>query len=99
MRSGWRGVCRGHLGHSTRDRKTQHICFALDDAKKAGEITVAQRDAATAVIEYRLGIHVTVGGWLHHVHGVPLGKLKSNGRKLQATRHAWLDSLIKEFSK
>lgn len=73
-----------------------HICVAIDKAANKRKITVKIRDACKRVITSRLGGCTTFRGWLKS-KGVTI--TEADEPKLQAHRHAWLDLLIKEFSK
>jgi len=74
----------------------EHICFAIDKATNKREITVNTRNACKNVIASRLDDCASVKSWLKS-KGVTI--TEDDEPKLQAHRHAWLDLLIKEFSK
>lgn len=74
----------------------EHICMAIDKATNKREITVNTRNACKNVIASRLNNCLTLSGWLKS-QGVTI--TEADKPKLQAHRHAWLDLLIKEFSK
>ena len=89
------------------DGRRKYICFCLQDAVRSCEITLKQAEAAKCLIEARL-VHndrnwASLEGWLEHAHPELERDRDSDyddaGRKIQATRLAWLDSLIEEFSK
>ena len=85
------------------NNRPKFICFALRHAQRAGTITEMQADAARKVIAVRLAGHFSFEEWLAATHpelsmAVITDAYNSNSRKLQKTRQAWLDSLIKEFS-
>jgi hypothetical protein len=78
--------------------KKRYICYAID----CTDYCERSRRAATKVIEDRLGEHAFLEGWLE----ARLGRKFTNQwevaelpfrQKMQATRHAWIDSLIAEF--
>ena len=84
------------------DGRNPYICVNLQICMSAGEISVKACVDAQTIIRARLEGHGTLGGWLEkrHVSFRLLTKDVLNGRvKIQAARHAWLDSLIAEFSK
>ena len=99
-------AAKKHLAHDYKDRaKEQLICSALGKAMELGAIDIATCDACTGVINKRLVQHTTYGSWLVYKGGVSQEELgadlnyrTTHGEKRQAGRHAWLDSLIKEFS-
>lgn len=88
-----------------------YICTAIEVAifryEKNGEVTNHSFDAvnrAQGIIHTRLGMRYnSLESWLKYEHGVVYSPLFSDKQyddyvtKLQATRHAWLDSLIAEF--
>jgi len=78
---------------------TSYICFALSKAEDNGDITQEQSDCACDVISERLGgTYATVPSWLRERIGARAFN-KVTFKQIQAYRHAWLDQLIKEFSK
>lgn len=72
-----------------------HICIAIDRAANKGKITLKTRNACKNVIASRLNTS-TLSGWLKS-QGITI--TEADKPKVQAHRHAWLDLLIKEFSK
>ena len=80
-----------------RKRKYEFICHALDDLVRSHR---EGSRAAKALIEQRFklkcGSCANIQLWLEDVAKVPAHQLTSNS--LQAYRHRWLDSVIKEFS-
>lgn len=79
-----------------------YICLTLRDLANTGVISVGDAGAAKSLIALRIGDHGhSLSSWLvdQGYHQQVDEDLRHNqGRKLQATRQAWLDSLIKEFS-
>lgn len=83
---------------------SNYICTAIEGIRESGHRTVpsASLKRAKLLIQYRLGSCFTLTSWirLHHpeldeaVHADRC----NNGPKMRATRIAWLDSLIQEFS-
>ena len=77
---------------------SNYICTAIEGIRESGHRTVpsASLKRAKLLIQYRLGSCLR----LHHpeldeaVHADRC----NNGPKMRATRIAWLDSLIQEFS-
>ena len=93
-----------YLAWSAKEKNKQMgICFALDT-------TCCQRvpvdgfvvDEIKQIISSRLGGYLTLRGWLGEFGNISFETLdkdfrKNSYRKLQATRHAWVDSMIAEF--
>ena len=93
--------------------KDEYICWAMELVPGAvNDAGFRSRDCidAQTMIQARIEPHTSFGGWLC----AKLGKRNADGRaltdswtmrpaaltnRLQAHRHAWLDMLIKEFSK
>lgn len=78
--------------------KEKYICLALDAAKKQGVISRVGQEAAEAIIMERLGGAYTACTWLRDTVGEKSFNSASD-IDIQAWRHRWVDSLIKEFSK
>lgn len=76
--------------------KQNHICFALDEAAWYGQCSYYAAELARQLIMSRLHPWHTVRRWLDREVGVPPEQLTS--KKVQAYRHRWVDSLIKEFT-
>jgi hypothetical protein len=76
-----RGRCKG-------------ICAVLYDLRQTGEVPRKDSYRAADIIGNRLDGSMYLGSWLEKHHYIYVG---SNVRKYQATRLAWLDSLIAEF--
>lgn len=74
----------------------KHICVALDKASNKTKITIGVRNACKKIIANRLEGKNTFQDWLEF-KGVKV--TENDEAKMQAHRHAWLDLLIKEFSK
>lgn len=85
------------------NHKGKFICIALDDVMAAGQIDYAGRAQAKQIIKQRLRGLFTFDCWLKVHGGIPDTELREDQRsgsvKAMAARHAWLDSLIAEFSK
>lgn len=81
-----------------------YVCWAIDRASGFGKPELRIAGACKAIITERLGGLSSLADWLRHHHyedwALAHRKLKSADLylKLQVTRHAWLDSLIEEFS-
>lgn len=73
-----------------------HICTAIDKAASKRKITIKTRDACKKVVAARLDNSITFEGWLIRKN---VTITETDRSKVQAHRHAWLDLLIKEFSK
>lgn len=85
-----------------KDSKRLFICWALEAAFDKGEITHAQCSFAKSLIHRRLNGCILFEDWLRTCVGFDVKLLDhderhNDSRKLQATRHAWLNSLIREF--
>jgi len=95
-------AAKKHLRLNDSVNKTAYICIALLDARKNGDITRDQWTCATDVISNRLGgpgsTYGTVTSWLRARIGHQEVD-RASDVQIQAYRHAWLDQLIKEFSK
>ncbi len=89
------------LAHSQGEGDS-YICLAIMEASRRCRITERVSQAAQDIVAARIAPYDSFQQWLIHTHP----KLKTaferdymnRNRKLQATRHAWVDSLIKEFS-
>lgn len=77
-------------------RKTNFVCYALDDAYTAGKIDATTAMEAQAIIHDRLGKALTLEGWWLYNHPSVYSR-KRTPKQVQATRLAWLNSLITEF--
>lgn len=66
-----------------------HICYAATSAG-VGHIVCP-------IIMNLLRPHSSLGAWIVDKIGKPLGESQEKMRKLQATRHAWLDHLIAHY--
>lgn len=74
----------------------RHICLALSCATNKRKITVKVRKHCQEIIAQRIDRRRTLESWLNS-KGVKGAELTC--QRMQAYRHAWLDLLIKEFSK
>jgi hypothetical protein len=87
-----------HLSTKIFDyHKHTFICNALRTAYVHGEINEQYYIQAKIIIQNRLNESYTVEDWLQYYQGVNIEKTSYNN--IQKYRHAWLDSLIEEFSK
>lgn len=79
----------------------EFICHAIDDTRMTSEIDYRMAKAAQDVIMERVGKAYTAETWLRDELGDESidAVLEDNPDAVQEWRHAWLDSLIKEFSK
>lgn len=77
-----------------------YICHAINEANRQGRISPEAAEEAKMVISKRLHSCNTLESWLIYNGGIPFDQVSSvEGRyKLQVTWHAWIDSLIEEFS-
>ena len=77
------------------------ICFALGAACHHRKISLKDYDRVRRIIHDRLGGCTTLGVWLLEHYGLQERNAGGSDRyydKLQATRHAWVDSMIAEFA-
>lgn len=81
------------------------ICYAIAKAVASGRCTGTASMNARSIVMSRLDGHGSILGWLRIQKGLGANagvKVERDqargGKKTQATRHAWLDSLIAEFS-
>lgn len=87
-------LAKNHCEYST---KTKFICISIALAGKA-------EDRLIGLVQDRLGGEYTLDGWLAVNHGVKYAnaskprKYAAHNNKMQATRHAWVDSMIAEFA-
>ena len=82
--------------------KHEFICHCLESARDKGEIAVGIAYLAKELISVRLDRHASLYTWLINKHpeaewAFDLDRYGKGGIKMQATRRAWLNSLIKEF--
>lgn len=94
-------AAKDHLARHNTKHKSRLICCALADARDNKRISTMAYKKAIAVIHQRLNGSATLYTWLHsrgYAFEMHRDMNCNAGRKLQATRHAWLDSLIEEFS-
>lgn len=82
--------------------KIKFICYAICTARDAGAITADQCFRARTLVLERLGGFTTLEQWLYqkvpqYPRALYLNAVSAKER-VQSTRHAWLDSLIREFS-
>ena len=73
-----------------------HICIALSRASDKRKITVKVRKHCQEIIAQRIGDIGNLEAWLSF-KGIKNNELTL--QRMQAYRQAWLDLLIKEFSK
>lgn len=81
----------------TEPRISTAICFALGDAYNENKMQAQDCDRVRAMIHQRLGHSSTLRTWLWIHHGIEINSVEELN-KLQATRHAWVDSMIEEFA-
>ena len=97
-------VKKQYLAHDLTDLTGQshYICIAAEMARNDGCITGSAYYRITSKITGLLGGIGSLGRWLRKHHEVPevlwfQGGYQDYVEKLQATRHAWVESLIAEF--
>ena len=71
------------------------ICHAVQAVARENPGLVKTCDQLRALIMHRLQGAPILSLWLIQHHNIPAFR---NAPRLQATRHAWVDALIKEFS-
>ncbi len=74
----------------------RYICYGIEDSY----ISYKDSDRARKIINQRLGRGCnSLEEWMHEQGHAPkyFELTKTHRIKMQKTRHAWLDSLIKEF--
>lgn len=76
--------------------KSYYICNALEEARDAGLITQRACSRAQGVIMERLSGYISVIHWLKQHEYIPQSTHPFN-KQIQAYRHRWLKSLIKEY--
>ncbi len=87
-------AAKGRLARTCeeRARKDRFICWALAGTQHYAGVSLID------LVEDRLGGYGTLEAWLERHACFPHGDVQSDPDKVQATRHAWIDSLIAEFS-
>lgn len=98
-------AARKYLSPTRYDCNGKHefICHCLNRAESKGEISGSTRVKAHELIHDRLGGAYSLQSWLYSEHPELVRAIKedregsANGARTQATRLAWLNSLIKEF--
>lgn len=83
----------------------RYICRALEEAEAAQRILEKDMIRVQDIIGDLLGACAFLEDWLEHHHGVKVVILATFSveevvayrAKMQATRHAWVDSLIAEY--
>lgn len=102
-------LAKKHLDRGAKDRDPSddrriYICHAIQvvaDKSDSMALRIVAR-ATMRMIENRLAPFCDLKVWLDNVHGISCPSYWSEGHaefigKLQATRHAWVDSMIAEF--
>ena len=98
--------------HQETGEKEIFICHALDKACGVHNSNHSHEvlEEIKGVIKFRMSYELTLEDWLEKYHGINQisysfpwvtdiqKKLEDYDDKVQATRHAWIDSLIVEFS-
>ena len=82
---------KNKLSHGPHEYgKTEYICYAIARTK----CSVGDKEKAIAIIMNLLEGCITLGSWLDIVQGIENARY---GKKVQETRHAWLDHLIEHY--
>lgn len=89
------------LSEEKSSDRTEFICHALWNAKRAGKIKADLMERARGIVMKRLDGCGTLNTWMEEKIGceaVQTDQHNNDQRKMQATRLAWLNSLVEEFS-
>lgn len=91
-------IAKTHRQLETRDR---YICYVLANSRqyyhdKGMYLECDVTNRLQSLIHERLGNHHTLERWLKAHHNIEINTLKDLD-KMQATRVAWLEALLKEF--
>lgn len=70
--------------------KTEYICYAIDRTR----CPKVDREKAKNIIADLLDGYLTLGSWLAYEKEIVNDRC---GKKMQVTRHAWLDHLIEHY--
>lgn len=96
---------KNHLADSYEDYdsvdKNMYICHAIRESLKTYRyLNVSDYIRVRNIVESRLDPYTCFESWLRVNHGIDKASFPSPEEyfnKLQATRHAWVDSMIEEF--
>ena len=78
--------------------KFEFICQCINKVVNGKPLLFIDTSGIVTEIENRLGEESTLNAWLWHTHKVAYDDQKVNqGRKMQATRLAWMQSMYEEF--
>jgi hypothetical protein len=96
-----------HLAKNYEDRfhpKESFICYSIKEAEDSDKVPSKDSERVRDIIRGRLSPYPTLEVWLESKHKIkraysvmPTQKIKEYINKIQATRHAWIDSMIAEF--
>lgn len=96
-------IARRGVSLDGRDPRTRYICNSISDARRDGLITardmVRTKNIITKLLtcdSYQLGN--CLENWLRAVKDINPTSSVDDRKKMQVTRHAWLDSLIAEYT-
>lgn len=98
-------LAKQHLSRHHLDivHKERYICLAITAAVRLDKIPLGSAQRVKKVVEGRLHPYATLSSWLQAKHGIDgrinsiYSKVVEYRNQLQATRHAWVDSMIAEF--
>lgn len=79
-------------------QKYMYICNALEQLKGTCQHRIEDIENAQYIINERLAPERTLENWLENTMHIVLDASDELFVKMQVTRQAWLDSLVKEFS-
>ena len=92
-------IAKRYLNDGSRwNNAPSYICYALEYAKADGLINKRDMTRAERIISRLLGTHGTLGTWLVSTHKIKWWADINGKKKIQETRHAWLDHLIKYYA-
>lgn len=102
-------LAKTHLAKNAKQAdkgiKELYICYAISEIQAMGLITSEESREVRGIIRERLGSNTTLEDWLENIHCIPAPGwaesekvVRKYENKIQQTRHAWVDSMIAEFS-
>ena len=81
-----------------KSTKFEFICQCINKVVNGKPLLFIDASGIIAEIEYRLGENNTLNAWLWNTHNITYDDQKAKqGRKMQATRFAWMQSMYEEF--
>lgn len=81
-----------------RSTKFEFICQCINKVVNDKPLLLIDTSGIVTEIENRLGGESTLNAWLWHTHKIAYDDQGANqGRKMQSTRLAWMQSMYSEF--